>query len=45
MCRLHRDRITAFDQAMAGLDSRISGLADRWQREAALLACVTGGAR
>src|SRR4029077_17254990 len=37
MCRLHRDRITVFDDAIAGLDERIAGKVTRWQREAGLL--------
>ena len=40
LCRLHRDRITVFDQAVAGLDERIAGLAARWQRELDLLKTV-----
>jgi transposase len=42
MCRLHRDRITVFDQALGGLDGQIAGLAARWQREAGLLRSVPG---
>jgi transposase len=42
MCRLHRDRITGFDDAIAGLDERIAGRAARWRREAGLLITVPG---
>ena len=33
LCRLHRDRIAVFGEAVAGLDERIAGKAARWQRE------------
>jgi hypothetical protein len=36
-CRLHRDRIAVFDEAVAGLDEQIAGRAGRWQRELDLL--------
>jgi transposase len=42
MCRLHRDRIALFDEAITGLDERIAGLAARWAREAGLLKSVPG---
>jgi transposase len=42
LCRLHRDRIAVFDDAIAGLDERIAPRAARWQREAGLLASVPG---
>ena len=40
LCRLHRDRIAVFDEAIAGLDEQIGGLAGRWQRELDLLKTV-----
>jgi len=42
LCRLHRDRIAVFDEAVDGLDGRIAGKVTRWQREAGLLASVPG---
>jgi len=42
LCRLHRDRITGFDAAVADLDERIAGKAGRWQREADLLKSLPG---
>jgi transposase len=42
LCRLHRDRITVLDEAVAGLDERIAGKAARWQREVNLLTTVPG---
>jgi transposase len=42
LCRLHRDRITLFDEAVAGLDKQTGALAARWQREADLLRSVPG---
>ena len=42
LCRLHRDRITVLDEAVAGLDGRIAGKVTRWQREADLLTSVPG---
>jgi transposase len=42
LCRLHRDRIAVFDDAVGGLDDQIAGKAARWQREADLLASVPG---
>jgi hypothetical protein len=30
LCRLHRDRIAVFDEAIAGLDEQIAGLAGSW---------------
>jgi transposase len=40
LCRLHRDRIAVFDEAVAGLDERIAGKAGRWRRELDLLKTV-----
>src|SRR6201993_913133 len=37
LCRLHRDRIAVFNEAVAGLDGRIAAGAAPWQREADLL--------
>lgn len=42
LCRLHRDRIAGFDDAVAGLDERIAAKVRRWQREAGLLASIPG---
>jgi transposase len=42
LCRLHRDRIKLFDEAVAGLEDRIAGKAARWQRELNLLITVPG---
>ena len=42
LCLLHLDRITVFDDAVDGLDKRITGKAARWQREASLLTTVPG---
>jgi transposase len=42
LCRLHQDRITVFDEAIAGLDARIAPRAARWAREAGLLKSVPG---
>jgi len=42
LCRLHLDRIAVFDDAVDGLDKRITGKAARWQREADLLTSVPG---
>ena len=42
LCRLHRDRITVFDDAVAGLDERIAGKAARWQGETGLLKSLPG---
>src|SRR5712692_11845820 len=42
LCRLHLDRIALFDDAVDGLDKRITGKAARWQREAGLLTSVPG---
>jgi transposase len=42
LCRLHRDRITLFDEAVAGLDEQIGALAARRAREAAPLASIPG---
>ena len=42
MCRLHRDRIAGFDDAVADLDGQIAGRAGRWQRELDLLKTIPG---
>jgi transposase len=42
LCRLHRDRITLFDDAVAGLDGQIAGRAGHWQRELDLLKTIPG---
>ena len=42
MCRLHRDRIKMFDDAVADLDARIAPLAARYAREAELLKTLPG---
>jgi transposase len=42
LCRLHRDRITGFDAAVADLDERIAPKAARWARELDLLKSVPG---
>jgi transposase len=42
LCRLHLDRIAVFNDAVDGLDQRITGKAARWQREAGLLTSVPG---
>jgi transposase len=42
MCRLHLDRIAVFDDAVAGLEARITAQAAPWQREADLLRSVPG---
>jgi transposase len=42
LCRLHRDRITVLEQAIAGLDQQIAAGTARWQREAGLLKSVPG---
>src|SRR5262245_31559823 len=42
LCRLHRDRITLFDDAIAGLDGQIAGKAGRWQPELDLLKTIPG---
>jgi transposase len=42
MCRLHRDRITMFDDAVADLDARIAPLVARYSREAQLLKTLPG---
>jgi transposase len=40
LCRLHRDRIAVFDEAVAGLDEQIAGKAGRWRRELDLLKTI-----
>ena len=42
LCRLHRDRITLFDGAVAGLDGQIAQKAGRWQQELDLLKTIPG---
>jgi transposase len=42
MCRLHLDRITIFDQAVAGLDATIAPLVARYPDAAALLGTLPG---
>src|SRR5881275_51394 len=42
LCRLHRDRISMFDDAVGGLDAKISPLVARYGREAALLKTLPG---
>jgi transposase len=42
MCRLHLDRISMFDDAVAGLDAKISPLAGRYAAEAELLGTIPG---
>jgi len=42
MCRLHRDRIGMFDDAVGGLDAKISPLLARYAREAELLKTLPG---
>jgi hypothetical protein len=42
LCRLHRDRIAVFDDAVDDLDKRIAGKAARWQRETDLLKTLPG---
>jgi len=42
LCRLHRDRIKMFEDAVAGLEDRIAGKAAPWRRELDLLMTVPG---
>src|SRR5881396_2846498 len=42
MCRLHLDRITALDAAVADLEARIAATAADWQREIGLLKTIPG---
>ena len=42
MCRLHRDRITIFDDAVDDLDAKIAPLVARYAREAELLTTLPG---
>ena len=42
MCRLHLDRITALDAAVADLEARIAATAASWQREIDLLKTIPG---
>src|SRR5713101_166552 len=42
LCRLHLDRITVFDTAVAGLEDQITAKAKPWQRETGLLKTLPG---
>jgi transposase len=42
LCRLHRDRIKTFDDAVAGLEAQITARAAPWQRELDLLKTIPG---
>jgi transposase len=42
MCRLHRDRITMFDEAVGDLDAKIAPLVARYPAAAALLGSLPG---
>ena len=42
MCRLHLDRISMFDDAVGGLDAKISPLVARYAAEAELLGTIPG---
>jgi transposase len=42
MCRLHLDRISMFDDAVAGLDAEISPLVSRYAAQAELLGTIPG---
>src|SRR6266851_6177635 len=42
LCRLHLDRITVFDAAVAGLQVQITAKAKPWQRETGLLKTLPG---
>jgi transposase len=42
VCRLHRDRIRLFDDAVAGLEAQITARAAPWQREPGLLKTIPG---
>jgi transposase len=42
LCRLHRERIKVFDDAVAGLEERIAGKAAPWARELDLLKSLPG---
>jgi transposase len=42
LCRLHRDRIRVFDDAVAGLETQIAARAAPWQRELDLLKTIPG---
>jgi transposase len=42
LCRLHLDRIAIFDEAVAGLQQRITSMTARWQREQDLLTSIPG---
>jgi transposase len=42
LCRLHRDRIKTFDDAVAGLEAQIAARAVPWQRELDLLKTIPG---
>ena len=42
LCRLHRDRIKLFDEAVGGLEAQIAAKAAPWQRELDLLKTIPG---
>ena len=42
LCRLHRDRVKVFDEAVGGLEARIAARAAPWQRELDLLKTIPG---
>jgi transposase len=42
LCRLHRDRVKVFDEAVAGLEAQIAGKAAPWARELDLLKTLPG---
>jgi transposase len=42
LARMHRDQVTLADQAIAGLDEQIAGIAGWWPRELGLLKSVPG---
>jgi len=42
LCRLHRERIRLFDDAVAGLEAQITAKAAPWQRELDLLKTIPG---
>jgi transposase len=42
LCRLHRDRIKLFDEAVAGLEAQIAAKAAPWARELDLLKTIPG---
>jgi transposase len=42
LCRLHRDRVKVFDEAVGGLEAQIAARAAPWQRELDLLKTIPG---